>query len=207
MNREITRYIADFVRPLAGRIRMMLARGVVRLVNDAGGMQVLQLGLLAGETKDGVEYFQPYGFTFNPHPGAETAVAFIGGNRDHPIALCVADRRYRIAGLETGEVAIYTDEDSEAHQHRIILRRDGMIDIAGNDIRVNAAGVLRLEGDGVEIHGRTYVQQDVAGKGSRETFAGGTVYNSDSYTTGATGSGTEHGLDQPHIPSDHPEGP
>jgi hypothetical protein len=80
------------------------------------------------------------------------------------------------------------------------------LDPAGN-LYIRADGVLRLEGDGVEIHGRTYVQQDVHGKGSRETWAGGTTWQTDSYVAGAAGGTTEHGIDVPHIPSGHPEGP
>lgn len=205
--RDLNRHLADFVRPIAMRIRMALARGVVRVIYDAHKMQLLQVDFLANETKDGIEHFQPYGFTYHPHPGAEAVAVFIGGNRDHGIVISVADRRYRLTGLEQGEVALYTDEDDGGdNKHRIILRRGRMVEVYGDNILYNAKAVLRLEGDGVEIHGRTYVQQDVHGKGERETWAGGTRYDKDTYTDtiDPSSTSTEHGLDAPAIPSDYP---
>lgn len=48
-----------------------LARGVLSLVNAGSKMQGLQMRLTADEVKDGMEHFEPYGLTSNPHPGAE----------------------------------------------------------------------------------------------------------------------------------------
>lgn len=45
------------------------------------------------------------------------------------------------------------------------------------------------------------------GFGQRRTWTGGVAYADDTYTTGAVVNATEHGLDQPDIPSDHPDGP
>lgn len=193
-----------FLAPMSTRIRMMVARAVCRAVNDAGGLQAVQVSLLADEVKDGVERVQNYGLTSVPLPGAEGVAVFVGGNRDHGVVIAMDDRRYRLKGLEGGEVALYTLDDQEAHGHRIVLRRGGLIEVFGQDVHLNAAGVLRLEGDGVEVHGRTYVQTDVHGKGQRETHAGGTAYTVDSYTAGASGSSTEHGLAQPALASDLP---
>ncbi len=204
-NRDFSRYISDALRPLRSRIGMMVARGVVTLVKDGLKMQGLQLSIMSDENKDGIERFQNYGVTSVPHPGAEAVVVFLGGNRDHGIAIAVDDRRYRIKGLQNGEVAIYTDEDQEAHKHRIHLKRNGEIEVLGKHILFKADEKLRLEGDGVEIHAKTYLQQDVHGKGSRETHVSGVNYHTDSYVTGSTGDATEHGLDQPHIPSNHPQ--
>ena len=59
------------------RLGMMLARCSLALVNAASKMQTLQVRLLAGEVKDGIEHFEPYGYTSNPHPGAEGVAAFL----------------------------------------------------------------------------------------------------------------------------------
>ena len=199
---------------LVQRIRMVAARGVVGRVDDGKKMQALQLALLADEAQDGVERFQQYGFTGVPLAGAEALVVFLGGNRDHGIVLAVDDRRYRIKGLEDGEVALYTHEDQGDDKHRVILRKDRKVEVHGAQILINADagegggdGVVRIEADGVEIHGRKYVQTDVHGKGSRETHVGGNAYEVDSYVQGSVVTTTEHGLDQEDIPSDHPDGP
>jgi phage gp45-like len=60
----------------------------------------------AGETFTDREYFQHYGYTSRPLPGAE-GIIFREGN--HIIMIASDDRRYRIA-LEEGEVALYDDQ-------------------------------------------------------------------------------------------------
>ncbi len=138
MIKTLTRMTA----PLARRARLMVARAVVRMVNDGLKMQGLQIGLLADEARDGVERMQEYGFTSHPHPGAEAVAVFVGGNRDHGIVVAVDDRRYRIKGLATGEVALYTDED-QSGGHRIHFKRGKEIHlIAGaSSIVMTPAGI------------------------------------------------------------------
>lgn len=134
------RAIQRVTAPLTRRVRLMVARGVVSLVNDALKVQGLQVQLLPGEVRD-MERFQNYGFTSHPHPGAEACAAFVGGNRDHGIVLAVDDRRYRLKGLAQGEVAIYTDEDQSGH--RIHLKRGNEIHlIAGaSSIVIKPSGI------------------------------------------------------------------
>lgn len=128
------------------RVMMALARAVVRRVAADGGMQVLQLGLMADETKDGVEHFEPYGFTSHPRAGAEAAVLFLGGNRDHGIAVVVADRRYRIRGLESGEVAIHDDQGQS-----IVLKRDGIV-VTAPKVTVDA-DTVEVVGGSIDLGG------------------------------------------------------
>ncbi|MBP2314895.1 phage baseplate assembly protein V [Azospirillum soli] len=146
------------VAPLKRCIQMMLSRAIVTAV-EAGRMQVVQVNLLAGETKDGVEHFEPYGFTSHPHPGAEAAVGFLGGDRSHGIALVVADRRYRIASLQPGEVAIFTDED-QGGGHRVVMRRGRVVEIACRDLHVVAENDIRLQAGGriIEVSASHVVQ-------------------------------------------------
>lgn len=95
------------LRDLGSRVMMMVARGVLRGVTDSSSRQQLQVELLKGELRDGVEHMQNYGFTSHP-TGGDVAVVFLAGNREQGIALAVDDRRYRI-NLQAGEVAIYDD--------------------------------------------------------------------------------------------------
>lgn len=119
------------MRALALRIGNMFARGRVRSVNAAGKLQVLQIDLLAGETKDRVEHLEPYGFTSHPKVGAETATAFLDGDRSHGVVLVVADRRYRLTGLLAGEMAIHDDLGQKVH-----LTRTGIV-ISGAGLPIN----------------------------------------------------------------------
>lgn len=155
----MTREMSRLLDPLKRRVANMLARGVVALVNDDSKIQTMQATFLANETRDGIEHFQAYGLTANPHPGAEAIALFLNGARDNPIIICVDDKRYRLKGLETGEVALYTDEGDS-----IILKRGNNIEINTQTLTVNAtagmtvnAPFLRCTGD---IHDNYNAQPD-----------------------------------------------
>ena len=128
---QIRRMMAPYLR-LA---RMMVARAVINLVNDGLKMQELQVTLLADEVRADMERFQEYGFTSHPVPGAEAVVVFVGGARDHGIAVAVDDRRYRLKSLEQGEVALHDDQGQAIH-----LKRNKVIHVYGcNDVLSDAA--------------------------------------------------------------------
>jgi len=102
--------LAKYLGPLRRAVSLMIGRGIVKLVNDAGGFQELQIALLADEVSDKIPRVQNYGFTSNPQPGAQAVIACLGGNRNKAIAIAVDDPRYRPTGLQPGEAEMYTDE-------------------------------------------------------------------------------------------------
>lgn len=99
--------LARHMAPLKARVMSMLARGIVKIINDGHGIQSLQATFLQNEVRDGLERFQNFGFSSNPLPGAEAIAAFLGGNKDHGIVLVVDDRKRRFKGLSAGESVIY----------------------------------------------------------------------------------------------------
>jgi phage baseplate assembly protein V len=140
-------------------VKNMLARGTVVLVDALKKMQSLQLRLTAGELKDNVEHFEPYGFTSNPLSGAEVLTAFIGGDRSHAVVLVASDRRYRIQELKPGEVAIYTDEGDRIH-----FKRGRIIDIETETLNIKASGSVNFDTPTITQSGRIVSQGDqVAG--------------------------------------------
>jgi phage baseplate assembly protein V len=102
---------------LLQKIRTLLGRGIVNLINAEGAVQLLQIRLNE-ETLDSIPYLETYGYTAVPLPGAEAFTASLGGNRSKTVALVVGDRRYRLKGLLGGEVALYTDEGDFIHFKR-----------------------------------------------------------------------------------------
>jgi phage baseplate assembly protein V len=146
----MAREIHHLLRPLATRMANMVARGVVQLVNDATKLQLLQLGVLAGETVEGdkgAEHFQSYGFSSVPLVGAEAVVIFPNGDRSHPLVIATSDRRYRPTGGQPGEVVVYNNTGA-----KITITKDG-------DIKVRAAA------------GRQILADDGAGAGPLVTQA------------------------------------
>lgn len=127
--------------PILRRIRLMLTRGLVKLVDPSTLLQSLQVEALAGEVLDGIEHFEPYGFTGHPYAGAEVVLASIGGRRAQSIVICVADRRYRLTGLAEGEVALYDDQGQKVH-----LKRAGIDIKTPLKVTLEAGATVELKG-------------------------------------------------------------
>lgn len=116
------RTIKKIVAPMQRRVRLMIGRGIITLVNDATKEQSVQISLLEDEVHDNVERYQEYGFSSVPHAGAEAITVSVGGNRGHSVVIATGDRRYRMKNLEAGEVVIYDDLGQSVH-----LKREGII--------------------------------------------------------------------------------
>ncbi|WP_269471107.1 phage baseplate assembly protein V [Sulfuriflexus mobilis] len=132
--------LQKLLAPLRRRIRMIVSRAVVTLVDDSLKMQSIQVQAFSGEVLDDIERFQQYGFTSVPHPGAEGIMLSVGGNRSHGVLVSVDDRRYRLKGLEGGEVALYTDEGDH-----IILKRGKVMEMNTDTLLIKAATKVRME--------------------------------------------------------------
>ncbi|OWY40075.1 phage baseplate protein [Xenophilus sp. AP218F] len=89
------------------KLRLMVARGIVHLVNDAGGLQLLQVSALDGETRDDVERVQDFGATSHPPAGSVPVMVAVGGSRNHLVAVAVDNEAHRPKGLSPGESATY----------------------------------------------------------------------------------------------------
>jgi phage gp45-like len=153
------RALERLLGPLQRRIMLMVGRAVLAAVNDGTKLQGLQINLLADETRDDVERFQNYGYTSHPHPGAEAIALSITGTRDHVVVIAVDDRRYRLKGLQEGEVAMYSDEGDT-----IVLKRGRVIEVtAGTSLEV-ITPLAHFTGN-ITVDGRVDVVGDVTGEG------------------------------------------
>lgn len=160
-------------------LKQILARGVVTLVKATSKLQSLQMTLLAGEMKSGMEHFEPYGFTSNAHPGAEGIALFVGGDRSHGVVVCVADRKFRLQGLKSGEVALYTDEGDRLH-----FKRGRVIEVETLTLKVKADDAVefdtpvirttgRIESAGDQVAGGVSQMQHVHEGSDKKPVAGG----------------------------------
>ncbi|MDQ7010359.1 MAG: phage baseplate assembly protein V [Mariprofundaceae bacterium] len=162
--------IEKIVAPIRRRLRLLVTRGVVKLINDAAKMQELQITGLADEVLDGVERIQQYGFTAHPHPDADCLVLNVGASRSHPVVIAVDDRRYRLH-LSEGEVAMYDDQGQAVKLLRggIVIEsangsaHNGNLTVNGNttingDLTVNGNGAITgsLTIGGIDFAGHTH---------------------------------------------------
>ncbi len=111
------------IRPIQNKIFLLIGRAVLTAVNNTPLTQNIQVLGLSDEVISDIERFQEYGFETYPPTDAEVFIGFLNGNRDHGIALCVHDRRYRPLDLTEGEICLYTDEDKTT-PFRIQMKRD-----------------------------------------------------------------------------------
>lgn len=146
-----------------GGFASMLVRGAVAAVNAGRKLQALQLRLLAGEVKDGVEHFEPFGFTSHPKPGAEHLTVFLDGDRSHGITVVVTDRRYRLQGLPEGGVALYDSEGTS-----FVLSADG-------EAKLTAAVKVQIDSPMVDITGSLHVGQHIVAEGDVADQGGTTM--------------------------------
>jgi len=127
---------------------MTVARGVLRELSDSEGIQLAKVDYFAGETREGIERFQDYGFTSVPFPDAECATMFVGGNREHGLIVKIDDRKFRLKNLAPGEVALYTDEGD-----KIEFKRGNIINIVGaNEVNIETTDAVINASNSVEVN-------------------------------------------------------
>ncbi|MGD9638389.1 MAG: phage baseplate assembly protein V [Alphaproteobacteria bacterium] len=173
---------------LRQRVMLMVARGVVQLINDKSGIQNIQVTLLADEIRDNVERFQNYGFSSVPLSGAEAAVVFVGGNRSHGLAIAIDDRRYRLKNLAAGEVAIYTDEGDS-----ITLKRGKIINVNTETLNITASNSVNFTTPSINTTGLIKADGDITDNSSSNTNSMSTmrdIYNTHTHPENNLTSGS-----------------
>ena len=143
---------------IKSRVLLMVGRGVLKAVADDAAVQVCQAALLDGELKSGIERAQNYGLTSVPPVGSVATLLFVGGDRSNGIVISAESRKFRLKGLQAGEVALYTDEGDE-----IRLKRGHEIAVKTSKFVIDAAEI-DLNG-AVKVAQTLEVAGNITGKG------------------------------------------
>jgi phage gp45-like len=130
---------------MAGRVFHQFVRGTLNKANVDSMLAELHIDGMNSDGRERVEQFQNFGFSASPlprdeqdqqqqqgsapggigeamkGPAAEMILAFIGGQRNHPVCIALDDRRHRPLGLKPGENAQYDDQGQMT-----LLRRGGL---------------------------------------------------------------------------------
>lgn len=101
--------IKKLIAPLSNRVSSLVRQCKLTNINDNKQLQEVQVNAL-GSTYDKLQRLQNYGFTSVPNTEAEGLLLSIGGNSNTSIIVVMDDSRYRITGLESGDVAIYDNK-------------------------------------------------------------------------------------------------
>lgn len=124
--RDDLRQIGELIRPVRNRVRNVVAKAVVGIVDESKKLQLVQLGILKGEDGDGFENFQGYGFKSVPLPGAEAVAVFPDGDRGVGLVVGTEDRRHRPTGWAGGEAGLYN-----AFGAIVRLMASGVVELGG----------------------------------------------------------------------------
>ena len=150
---------------LMRQIRNGIARAVLKMATASGLLQRAQVSVLDGELHDGVEHFEPYGYTSYPLPGSEVALAFVGGDRSHPVALVITDRRYRPTDMASGDVSLF-----DTRHQRVWLTKDGIIiDGAGLPVTVRNTPKVTMDTPELECTGNIRAVGDIQDRKDEQT--------------------------------------
>jgi len=146
--------INTVVRPLRRRVTGMILRGLVDIVDDAEGVQNVQVKLMAKQLAN-AERFQEFGFSSNPPKESEVVVLFVSSNQDHPIIVASNNAEHRPKDLAEGDSCLF-----DAHGNIIKLTENG-IEITTNgtmtiDGEVEVTGELTANGVKVSDHTHDY---------------------------------------------------
>ena len=152
-------------------------------------MRTLQIQILSEDIREPIEHFEPYGFTSEPHPGAEAIAVSLGGDRDHTLAVVVTDRRFRPTDLKDGEVCIFDDLG-----RKIFLSRDGIrIEGVSSPITLSTTGSVTIDAPTIkctgnlEVGGHIVAKGDIKDKGGSYSMAGmRNTYNDHTHNGGST---------------------
>lgn len=118
--------MSDIMRRVVSRIKSVVGKALIESVSDSNDIQLVKISGLADEVQSNIERVQDYGITSNPPVESEAVVLYINGGKDHGIVIKTDSSEYRVQGLASGEVCIYSQ-----FGQKILLDENG--DIVFND--------------------------------------------------------------------------
>ncbi|MCD8139446.1 MAG: phage baseplate assembly protein V [Planctomycetaceae bacterium] len=165
-DRTLTRRMAE----INNRIKLMVRRCRLGVVNDENPVQTVEAGIYKNEFRSGVERIQEYGLSTVPPEGGQAVVAFLGGEGSHPVVIATDDRRYRPRKRKPGDVSLYTDQAD----HGVFLTSDGRgVLIRGLKITVHADDEVVVNAPKIRVLGHLEVTGDILdmSRGTGRTMA------------------------------------
>lgn len=164
---------------VARRVLLSLARALVTTVNDAGGVQMMQVKLNALETRDNTPRPVEFGLTSNPPVGSDAFVVFLGGDRSNGVVLGTVHQPSRPKNLAPGETMLYSQDGKYVYMTAsggIVVEAKGQA-VTVNDatkVTINAATEIDLNTPLLKVSGDII---DNAGTNSHTMAQMRSIYN------------------------------
>lgn len=143
---------------LLNRLRMLVMRSRVQLVDDTKAVQLVQVKVGSDWVQHLVPRLGEYGLHGNPPAGADAVMLFLAGNPSDSVVIATGHQMYRLH-LQPGEVALADDQGQV-----IKLSRTG-IEITA-PLGVSIVGDVAVTGN-VSVTGNTTHTGQVSANGKR----------------------------------------
>ncbi|KWK75791.1 phage baseplate assembly protein V [Burkholderia ubonensis] len=126
---------------VARRVLLSLARALVATVNDAGGVQMMQVKLNPLETRDNTPRPVEFGLTSNPPIGSDAFIVFLGGDRSNGVVLGTVHQPSRPKNLAPGETMLYSQDGKYVY-----MTASGgiVVEAKGQSVTVNDATTVTI---------------------------------------------------------------
>jgi len=130
-----------FLLPIRRKIASLVLKAVLLEYRHDGKMPLLKIQLEKDEVRDNVEMLQPYGMASWPAKGAEVLPVFLGGIRDHGVAVIVDVSGTRLKLTAEGDVAIYRDTGEKVYlsSGKILVETTGEVHVKSPTIKLGDA--------------------------------------------------------------------
>lgn len=125
-------------KPLWDVMRSSVVKIRTSAMSTAAGFQTAAFKARAGESDEGVEHYEQYGFTSHPPAGSAGLYIAIGGDPEHGVVINIGNREHRLKDLEEGETAQYS-----AFECSLVMNKDGEIVVTSKE-----GATLTLDKDG-----------------------------------------------------------
>lgn len=135
------------------RLRFVVGRGRVALVDDSGNVQYVQVVLSPLEAAN-LRRVAEFGLASNPPAGSDAVAIFVGGDRSNGVVIGTNNQSLRPKGLQPGEVMVY-----DAIGQSVYLSKTGIVvNGGGNPINIGNASQVNINNvPQVNINGATTV--------------------------------------------------
>lgn len=133
------------------KLQGLVVRGALTASDDKYPIRFVQSHVFDGELEGDIEHFEPFGFTGRPISGAEVLLVHLDGDRSHPVAAVITDRRYRPTGLKPGEVCVFDDLG-----RKVFLSADGIrVEGVSSPVTVTTTSTVTVKAASITLDAKT----------------------------------------------------
>ncbi|EAU55826.1 phage baseplate assembly protein V [Mariprofundus ferrooxydans] len=165
------------IRIIDERIRRKLAgirlafRGISRLIQVTGSVQLISGEGINGESLNDIEYFQHFGTSSRPPAGSMMIVLPIGGRTAHSVVIATEHGDFRFQCNEDGEHAIYNQWGDHVY-----LRKDRRMQLVSG-VAVDIDAPLTTTSGDLKVGGSIVAQSDISDHGNKSMAGMRDVFN------------------------------